>query len=91
MQTSMMFTIGTALSRAHELGYAADLLVDGHWLSGRVVGADAIGVVLEDGADQCVVRLERIAVVRVRENADAPAPTDDAVPVPGQGRRVRVA
>lgn len=86
MQTSMQYTIGTALSRAHDEGARVDVLVDGHWLAGRIVGADGIGVVLEDEAEHCVVRLEKIAAVRVRQVSSTHAPDDldtDARPMPG--------
>lgn len=69
MQSSMQYTIGTAISRAHEDGHHVDLLVEGHWLSGRVVGSDSMGVVLEDSATHYVVRLERVTAVRVQQDS----------------------
>lgn len=83
MQTSMLLTIGTALTRAHSEGSPVDLLVQGCWVSGRVVAADSQGVVLEDEGTHTVVRLDRIAVVRVR-GAQAPrSGSVDARPMPG--------
>lgn len=82
MQTSMLFTIGTALDRAHQEGSPVDLLVEGAWITGRVVASDSQGVVLEDGTTHVVVRLDRIAVVRV-QGAAAGAEDPDARPMPG--------
>jgi hypothetical protein len=90
VQTSTQYTIGTALARAHDAGQSVEVLVEGHWLSGRIVGTDGQGVVLEEGADHCVVRLERVTAVRVRRlDAAAGSPggvvteDDDAIPMPG--------
>jgi hypothetical protein len=94
--TSMQYTIGTALSRAHEAGHCVEVLVDGHWLTGQVVAADGIGVVLENSeSEHSIVRMERIAAVRVHSSAPErrrirPAPplpeerfADGAMPMPG--------
>jgi hypothetical protein len=68
--SSMQYTIGTALDRAHESGYVVELLVESHWVTGQVVACDGIGVVLDnDGREHCVVRLESIAAVRVGSEA----------------------
>lgn len=83
MQTSMLYTIGTALDRAHQEGLAVDLLVEGAWVTGRVVATDSQGVVLVDGSTHVVVRLDRIAVVRV-QGAEVAADDDpDVRPMPG--------
>lgn len=64
--SSMNYTIGTAIDRAHDAGHVVELLVESHWVTGQVVANDGVGVVLDnDGQDHCVVRLERIAAVRV--------------------------
>jgi hypothetical protein len=64
--SSMQYTIGTALNRAREAGTMVEVLVDNHWVSGLVVACDGIGVVLDNrGEEHCVVRLERVAAVRV--------------------------
>src|SRR3569623_446757 len=81
----MRYTIGTAISRAQDEGRPVDLLVDGHWLGGLIVGYAAIGVVLEDGVAHSVVRVEKISAVRVREQVSA-APASEA---PGAGPRRR--
>ncbi|HET6165666.1 MAG TPA: hypothetical protein VFE07_02460 [Marmoricola sp.] len=65
---SMQYTIGSALQRACDAGQAVEVLVDNHWVSGRIAGLDGLGVVLEgDHHERSVVRLERVAVVRVSE------------------------
>lgn len=65
--TSTLYTIGTALRRAHDHHLPVTLLVEGQWLHGGVVGVDGHGVILElDEHEHAVVRLERIAAVRVR-------------------------
>jgi len=93
--SSMQYTIGTVLERARVQGLEVEVLVDGHWLSGIVVAADGLGVVLDrDGVEHSVVRLERVSAVRVGEHApmlhtvDAPSAAgpdrtaDGAVPMP---------
>lgn len=94
--SSMQYTIGTALERARERTLLVEVLVDGHWLEGLVVASDGHGIVLENGGDDhCVIRLERIAVVRVGARAprlgivdsehgsEHEARCDGAVPMPG--------
>lgn len=90
MQTSMLYTIGTALDRAHQEGSSVDLLVEGAWVTGRVVASDSQGVVLEDGVTHVVVRLDRVAVVRV-QGAGTAAVEDDARPMPGPRQTALVA
>lgn len=64
--TSMQYTIGTALSRALDAGHDVQVLVEGQWLSGRVVASDGVGLVLESAeTEHSVVRMESIAAVRV--------------------------
>jgi hypothetical protein len=69
--TSMLYTIGTALSRAADNGVPVSVLVEGQWLQGRVAASDGTGVVLE-GADggHSVIRMERVSAVTVQ--ADSP-------------------
>ncbi|MET3962389.1 hypothetical protein ABIE44_002323 [Marmoricola sp. OAE513] len=85
MQTSMLYTVGRALTRAHDEGHVVDVLVGGVWLSGRIVGSDTAGVVLEDGQDHCIVRLEGIIAVRVRRGELVEDSADDAMPMPPPG------
>jgi hypothetical protein len=94
--SSVQYTIGTALARAHENGLPVEVLVEGHWLDGLVVATDGHGVVLENGSDDhTVVRLERVSVVRVGARAprlgivdsahgsEQGVRLDGAVPMPG--------
>jgi hypothetical protein len=101
--SSMMYTIGTALTRAHEQEHPVQVLVEGMWLSGLVVACDGTGVVLEDDEyEHSVVRLEHISAVRVQASSPlrrkipgTPAPrpgfgghtVDGAMPMPGPSRR----
>jgi hypothetical protein len=66
LMSSMLYTIGTALSRAADSGLTVSVLVEGSWLEGQVAASDGTGVVLEsaDGAHS-VVRTERISAVTV--------------------------
>jgi len=69
--SSMLYTMGMALDRAAENGFPVSLLVEGHWVDGRVGANDGIGVVLEDkDGYHCVVRTERISAVRI--HAESP-------------------
>ena len=87
---SMVYTMGTALHRAKDLNMRVQILIQGHWLSGRVIDLDGQGLVLElEDTDHVVVRLEIVAEVRVNGSApdeDAPmpdhVPEDFAVPMP---------
>jgi hypothetical protein len=92
--SSMQYTIGTALDRAHDAGYAVELLVEGHWVHGDVVANDGVGVVLEkEDTEHCIVRLDRISAVRVASRApmrrripaayDTESNVDGAMPMPG--------
>lgn len=91
--SSMQYTIGTALDRAHDAGHPVELLVEGSWVVGSVVVNDGVGVVLEkDDNEHCIVRLDRISAVRVASGAPMrriPAghgqepPSDGAMPMPG--------
>ena len=78
----MVYTIGTALNRAHDNRMPVALLVEGQWMDGRVVAIDGHGLVLDrDGLDHSVVKLERISAVRVMTAApvqqDEPSITQD--------------
>jgi hypothetical protein len=72
--SSMLYTMGTALGRAQQGGLPVEVLVEGHWMRGRVAGMDGHGLVLDDeGRAHTVVSMDRIAAVRVSE----PAPMRD--------------
>lgn len=73
--SSMIYTIGTALDRAQAHGSMVAVLVDSQWLSGKVVMFDGHGVVLDGGVEHCIVKIERIAAVRVESGL----PQHDAV------------
>ena len=63
---SMQYTIGTALSRALDNGHEVEVLVEGQWLTGRVVASDGVGLVLETTeTEHSVVRMDSINAVRV--------------------------
>ena len=87
---SMVYTMGTALHRAKEMQMRVQILVQGHWLSGRVIDLDGQGLILErEDTDHVIVRLEIVAAVRVNGSApedDSPmpdhVPEDFAVPMP---------
>ena len=62
--SSTLFTVGTLLRHAQDAGTPVRVLVQSQWLDGYVVGADGMGVVLDDGGDQQVlVKLDQIVAV----------------------------
>lgn len=66
MLDSTIYTIGTALNRARDNDVAVQLLVEGQWLTGRIAAVDGHGVVLHsDDLEHAVVRMERVAAVRI--------------------------
>lgn len=68
MLKSTVYTIGTALRRAHDAEVPVDVLVDGQWLHGDVSAIDGHGVVIvcEDGG-LAMIRVESISVVLIRQ------------------------
>jgi hypothetical protein len=67
IMSSTLYTIGTALRRAHDHHLPVTLLVEGQWLHGVVVAVDGHGAVIDlDQREHSVVRLERISAVRVQ-------------------------
>lgn len=67
MNSSILYTMGTALSRAHDQQVPVSLLVEGQWINGHVAALDGQGLVLDrDGVDHCVVKLERVSAVRLK-------------------------
>ena len=63
-QSSTLFTVGTLLRHAQDAGALVRVLVQGTWLDGRIVGADGLGVVLDDGnGQQVLARLDAITAV----------------------------
>jgi hypothetical protein len=74
MQSSTLFTVGTALRRAESNHLPVEVLVHGHWVRGNVAGLDGEGVILSTHSEHSVVRLESVSVVRIPETmADGPA------------------
>jgi hypothetical protein len=71
MQSSTIFTIGTALRRAADADMPVEVLIEGHWLRGVVAGVDGHGLVLTTHAEHAVIRLEAISAVRVPESLTA--------------------
>lgn len=68
MLKSTVYTIGTALLRAHDNDVAVDVLIDGQWLHGDVSAVDGQGAVLmcEDGG-LAMIRIERVSAVLIRQ------------------------
>lgn len=74
--TSTIYTMGTALNRAHDHHLRVAILVDGQWMHGHVAGLDGHGVVLDhDGAEHSVVKIDRISAVRITAAAPDATPT----------------
>jgi hypothetical protein len=68
MLSSTTYTIGTALTRAHDREVPVDVLVAGQWIHGNVSAVDGHGVVLQcDDGGIAMIRMENIAVVLVRQ------------------------
>lgn len=68
MLRSTTYTIGTALTRAHDRELPVDVLVTGQWVHGAVSAIDGHGVVLQcDDGGLAMIRVENISVVLVRQ------------------------
>jgi len=66
MSGSLLFTIGTALSRAHQDGLTVHVLVEGEWIGGQVAWQDGQGVLIVTETDEhAVVRLSSISAIKV--------------------------
>jgi len=84
--SSMLYTMGMALDRAAENGFAVRVLVDGSWLEGTIAAYDGVGLVLESTAGaHSVVKSERIAAVTVSAESPyrASIEADYGHPMPG--------
>jgi hypothetical protein len=65
MSESVLYTVGTALNRAHASGAEVQVLVEGQWLDGRVAAVDGHGVVLStDQTSHAVIRMSSVSAVR---------------------------
>jgi len=63
---STIYTIGTALNRAHDNDLTVQVLVEGQWMSGQVLAVDGHGVVLDSADDgHAVIRMGSVSAVRV--------------------------
>jgi sRNA-binding regulator protein Hfq len=79
MQSSTLYTIGTALDRAKDNDLPVDVLVEGHWLTGRVVATDGHGVLLNcEEREHALIRMSNVAAVRVHSPAPQTQITVDA-------------
>jgi hypothetical protein len=85
MSDSTIYTIGTALNRAHDNDVPVQVLVEGQWMTGHVVIVDGHGVVLQsDDLEHAVVRMDAVAAVRVFSSAPGRTPiAAGAHPMPG--------
>ena len=82
--SSMLYTMGMAISRAMDLGYEVSVLVDGHWLQGRIAAHDGTGLVLEqEGLVHSVVRTERVSAVQIHAESPYHQEITAARPMPG--------
>ena len=81
--SSMIYTMGTALSRAQEDHTHVEVLVEGVWLSGSVVLHDGVGVVLDSGEEHAVVKVDRIGAIRVRGHLPWQEALGEPTPMPG--------
>jgi hypothetical protein len=83
--SSMLYTMGMAINRAQDLGFDVAVLVDGHWMEGRIAAQDGVGLVLEhESAEHSVVKMDRIAAVRIMsESPYRQELTSAAMPMPG--------
>src|SRR6476660_3469063 len=80
---SVLYTIGTALNRAHDNNVAVQILVEGQWLSGHVAAVDGHGVVLHsDDAEHAVIRMGSVSAVRVFAAAPSRTPIGGVAAVP---------
>jgi len=81
MSGSLLFTIGTALSRAHQEGLTVQVLVDGQWIGGQVAWQDGQGVLLVSDTDEhAVVRLASVSAVKVHARSPV-MPEIDRLPI----------
>ena len=86
MESSTLYTIGTALDRAKDNGFLVTVLVEGQWLTGRVAAVDGHGVLLIcEEEEHAIVRIGDVAAVRVYTAAPRTQLTVDAYAVNGSG------
>ena len=86
MTGSIIYTVGTALNRAHDNDVPVQVLVEGQWLTGDVVAVDGHGLVLQsDSLEHAVVRMDAVSAVRIFSEAPHRTPIQaGATPMPAQ-------
>lgn len=62
---SMVYTMGTALSRALDDHGEVSVLVHGKWLTGMVVISDGHVLVLDGDDEHSIVKVDQIGAVRI--------------------------
>lgn len=82
---STIYTIGTALNRAHDNDIPVQILVEGQWITGQVVAVDGHGVVINgEDLDHAVIRMDSVSAVRIFTTAPGRTPLPaGAYTVPG--------
>ena len=86
MESSTLYTIGTALDRAMDNGLTVAILVEGQWLTGRVAAVDGHGVLLVcEEQEHAIIRISDVAAVRVYTAAPRTQLRVDAYAVNGSG------
>jgi hypothetical protein len=84
--SSTMFSVGTLLRRAEDTGAEVKVLVQNSWLTGRVLGCDGLGAVLDDGqGSQSLVRLDQVAAVTFSRTEMEDGLVDSGVRTHGAG------
>lgn len=82
--SSMLYTMGMAISRAMDLGYDVSVLIDGQWLHGRIAAHDGTGLVLEqEDLTHSVVRMDKVCAVTIHAESPYHQELTAARPMPG--------
>ena len=82
-QSSTLFTVGTLLRHAQDAATPVRVLVQGSWLEGVIVGADGMGVIIDDrSGQQVLVRLDSVVAVGFNRSAIDGEPDEDAAEEP---------
>ncbi len=84
MSGSLLFTIGTALNRAHQEGLAVQVLVEGEWIGGHVAWLDGQGVLVAHLDEHSVIRLTSISAVKVLAESPVRPALDHGISIPRQ-------
>ena len=70
MESSTIYTIGTALDRAKDNSLPVEVLTEGQWLTGRVAAVDGHGVLLvTEEQEHAIIRMNSVSAVRVHSPA----------------------